>query len=180
MLDPGKPSFTPKKGKPSVVMFVGLQGQSSCRYVMSHAMVAAHLLEWRLPIWLGFDLLLLLWKVQSFTSLLSYIGKIRFFIPKVKPNLILYQHACWKYLQYNTMFCKRSYSWHLFTYPCIVKLTNHKAIASDMNILESILPAMRSTWWLFSKSVQGKETLIWTLISWPVFMLPYFLSYFCS
>ncbi|TVU37570.1 hypothetical protein EJB05_10892 [Eragrostis curvula] len=25
MLDPGKPSFTPKKGKPSVVMFVGLQ-----------------------------------------------------------------------------------------------------------------------------------------------------------
>jgi hypothetical protein len=28
MLDPGKPSFAPKKGKPSVVMFVGLQGQS--------------------------------------------------------------------------------------------------------------------------------------------------------
>ncbi|WVZ99189.1 hypothetical protein U9M48_044522 [Paspalum notatum var. saurae] len=26
MLDPGKPSFTPSKGKPSVVMFVGLQG----------------------------------------------------------------------------------------------------------------------------------------------------------
>ncbi|CAN1306968.1 Signal recognition particle 54 kDa protein 2 [Linum perenne] len=26
MLDPGKPSFAPKKGKPSVVMFVGLQG----------------------------------------------------------------------------------------------------------------------------------------------------------
>lgn len=26
MLDPGKPSFTPKKGKPSVIMFVGLQG----------------------------------------------------------------------------------------------------------------------------------------------------------
>ncbi|XP_042457909.1 signal recognition particle 54 kDa protein 2-like isoform X1 [Zingiber officinale] len=26
MLDPGKPSFTPKKGKTSVVMFVGLQG----------------------------------------------------------------------------------------------------------------------------------------------------------
>ncbi|GKB51429.1 signal recognition particle 54 kDa protein 3, partial [Tanacetum coccineum] len=26
MLDPGKPSFTPKKGEPSVVMFVGLQG----------------------------------------------------------------------------------------------------------------------------------------------------------
>ncbi|CAD6253051.1 unnamed protein product [Miscanthus lutarioriparius] len=26
MLDPEKPSFTPKKGKPSVVMFVGLQG----------------------------------------------------------------------------------------------------------------------------------------------------------
>lgn len=26
ILDPGKPSFTPKKGKPSVVMFVGLQG----------------------------------------------------------------------------------------------------------------------------------------------------------
>ncbi|XP_020196939.3 signal recognition particle subunit SRP54 2 [Aegilops tauschii subsp. strangulata] len=28
MLDPGKPVFTPKKGKPNVVMFVGLQGQS--------------------------------------------------------------------------------------------------------------------------------------------------------
>jgi signal recognition particle subunit SRP54 len=27
MLDPGKPSFTPSKGKPNVVMFVGLQGQ---------------------------------------------------------------------------------------------------------------------------------------------------------
>uniref|UniRef100_A0ACD5V4A1 Uncharacterized protein n=1 Tax=Avena sativa TaxID=4498 RepID=A0ACD5V4A1_AVESA len=26
MLDPGKPAFVPKKGKPSVVMFVGLQG----------------------------------------------------------------------------------------------------------------------------------------------------------
>ncbi|BBG99125.1 Dynamin-2A [Prunus dulcis] len=26
MLDPGKPSFTPNKAKPSVVMFVGLQG----------------------------------------------------------------------------------------------------------------------------------------------------------
>ncbi|XP_066363236.1 signal recognition particle subunit SRP54 2-like isoform X1 [Miscanthus floridulus] len=26
MLDPGKPSFTPSKGKPNVVMFVGLQG----------------------------------------------------------------------------------------------------------------------------------------------------------
>ncbi|PUZ65223.1 hypothetical protein GQ55_3G206500 [Panicum hallii var. hallii] len=26
MLDPGKPAFTPSKGKPSVVMFVGLQG----------------------------------------------------------------------------------------------------------------------------------------------------------
>ncbi|KAK4796525.1 hypothetical protein SAY86_028851 [Trapa natans] len=26
MLDPGKPSFTPKKGKPSIIMFVGLQG----------------------------------------------------------------------------------------------------------------------------------------------------------
>ncbi|RAL44525.1 hypothetical protein DM860_011802 [Cuscuta australis] len=26
ILDPGKPSFTPKKGKTSVVMFVGLQG----------------------------------------------------------------------------------------------------------------------------------------------------------
>ncbi|KAI7987483.1 hypothetical protein LOK49_LG13G01651 [Camellia lanceoleosa] len=26
MLNPGKPSFTPKKGKASVVMFVGLQG----------------------------------------------------------------------------------------------------------------------------------------------------------
>lgn len=26
MLDPGKPSFTPKKSKTSVVMFVGLQG----------------------------------------------------------------------------------------------------------------------------------------------------------
>jgi signal recognition particle subunit SRP54 len=30
MLDPGKPAFVPKKGKPSVVMFVGLQGQSAC------------------------------------------------------------------------------------------------------------------------------------------------------
>ncbi|XBI49895.1 hypothetical protein VPH35_113378 [Triticum aestivum] len=28
MLDPGKPVFNPKKGKPSVVMFVRLQGQS--------------------------------------------------------------------------------------------------------------------------------------------------------
>ena len=28
MLDPGKPVFTPKKGKPNVVMFVELQGQS--------------------------------------------------------------------------------------------------------------------------------------------------------
>ena len=28
MLDAGKPSFTPKKGKPSIVMFVGLQGIS--------------------------------------------------------------------------------------------------------------------------------------------------------
>ena len=28
MLDPGKPSFTPKKGKPSIIMFVGLQGES--------------------------------------------------------------------------------------------------------------------------------------------------------
>ncbi|XBI20451.1 hypothetical protein VPH35_061745 [Triticum aestivum] len=28
MLDPGTPVFTPKKGKPNVVMFVGLQGQS--------------------------------------------------------------------------------------------------------------------------------------------------------
>lgn len=27
MLDPGKPSFTPKKGKTSVIMFVGLQGK---------------------------------------------------------------------------------------------------------------------------------------------------------
>ena len=26
ILDPGKPAFTPKKGKTSVVMFVGLQG----------------------------------------------------------------------------------------------------------------------------------------------------------
>ncbi|KAG6547007.1 hypothetical protein Mapa_011624 [Marchantia paleacea] len=26
MLDPGKPAFTPKKGKPNVIMFVGLQG----------------------------------------------------------------------------------------------------------------------------------------------------------
>ena len=26
MLDPGKPAFAPKKAKPSVVMFVGLQG----------------------------------------------------------------------------------------------------------------------------------------------------------
>ena len=29
MLDPGKPSFIPKKGKPSVVMFVGLQGNNA-------------------------------------------------------------------------------------------------------------------------------------------------------
>ena len=27
MLDPGKPAFSPKKAKPSVVMFVGLQGE---------------------------------------------------------------------------------------------------------------------------------------------------------
>ncbi|XP_042477732.1 signal recognition particle 54 kDa protein 2-like [Macadamia integrifolia] len=31
MLDPGKPSFTPKKGKTSVIMFVGLQGFCSSR-----------------------------------------------------------------------------------------------------------------------------------------------------
>lgn len=30
MLDPGKPSFTPKKGKTSVIMFVGLQGMLVC------------------------------------------------------------------------------------------------------------------------------------------------------
>ncbi|PWA57503.1 hypothetical protein CTI12_AA408570 [Artemisia annua] len=40
MLDPGKPSFTPKKGKPSVVMFVGLQGSgktTSCtKYAYHH------------------------------------------------------------------------------------------------------------------------------------------------
>jgi signal recognition particle subunit SRP54 len=29
MLDPGKAAFVPKKGKPSVVMFVGLQGQQN-------------------------------------------------------------------------------------------------------------------------------------------------------
>lgn len=44
MLDPGKPAFVPKKGKPNVIMFVGLQGEpalytsqasstlSSCRF----------------------------------------------------------------------------------------------------------------------------------------------------
>nr|GMD18322.1 signal recognition particle 54 kDa protein 2 [Ipomoea batatas] len=32
ILDPGKPSFTPKKGKTSVVMFVGLQGN----FIISH------------------------------------------------------------------------------------------------------------------------------------------------
>lgn len=34
MLDPGKPSFTPKKGKPSVIMFVGLQGMWICLNIM--------------------------------------------------------------------------------------------------------------------------------------------------
>ena len=29
MLDPGKPAFVPKKGKPNVIMFVGLQGEIS-------------------------------------------------------------------------------------------------------------------------------------------------------
>lgn len=29
MLDPGKPAFVPKKGKPNVIMFVGLQGELS-------------------------------------------------------------------------------------------------------------------------------------------------------
>lgn len=33
MLDPGKPSFTPKKGKTSVVMFVGLQGTLFIRFI---------------------------------------------------------------------------------------------------------------------------------------------------
>jgi signal recognition particle subunit SRP54 len=28
MLYPGKPAFVPKKGKPNVIMFVGLQGKS--------------------------------------------------------------------------------------------------------------------------------------------------------
>jgi hypothetical protein len=28
MLDPGKPAFVPKKGKPNAIMFVGLQGKS--------------------------------------------------------------------------------------------------------------------------------------------------------
>jgi signal recognition particle GTPase len=28
MLDPGKAAFVPKKGKPNVIMFVGLQGKS--------------------------------------------------------------------------------------------------------------------------------------------------------
>ncbi|BFG41086.1 hypothetical protein CerSpe_273610 [Prunus speciosa] len=39
MLDPGKPSFTPKKGKPSVVMFSGLQGsrKTTCtKYAYYH------------------------------------------------------------------------------------------------------------------------------------------------
>lgn len=33
MLDPGKPSFTPTKRKPSVVMFVGLQGIYTILYI---------------------------------------------------------------------------------------------------------------------------------------------------
>ena len=42
MLDPGKPSFTPKKGKTSVVMFVGLQGMFLARSlscVLDHSAV---------------------------------------------------------------------------------------------------------------------------------------------
>ncbi|KAF7028015.1 hypothetical protein CFC21_041768 [Triticum aestivum] len=34
MLDPGKPAFTPKKGKPSVVMFVGLQEEEKTMQVL--------------------------------------------------------------------------------------------------------------------------------------------------
>lgn len=37
MLDPGKPAFVPKKGKPNVIMFVGLQGErlvESCSSVL--------------------------------------------------------------------------------------------------------------------------------------------------
>lgn len=35
MLDPGKPSFTPKKGKTSIVMFVGLQGIWTFKWCLS-------------------------------------------------------------------------------------------------------------------------------------------------
>ena len=42
MMDPGKHSFTPKKGKTSVVMFVGLQ---YCKY---HKLIHAHMeVYWR-------------------------------------------------------------------------------------------------------------------------------------
>ncbi|KAF7051640.1 hypothetical protein CFC21_059863 [Triticum aestivum] len=34
MLDPGKPAFTPKKGKPSAVMFVGLQEEEKTMQVL--------------------------------------------------------------------------------------------------------------------------------------------------
>ncbi|KAF7057806.1 hypothetical protein CFC21_064991 [Triticum aestivum] len=34
MLDPGKPAFTPKKGKPSVVMFVELQEEEKTMQVL--------------------------------------------------------------------------------------------------------------------------------------------------
>lgn len=34
MLDPGKPAFTPKKGKTNVVMFVGLQGMLRYRHTI--------------------------------------------------------------------------------------------------------------------------------------------------
>jgi len=39
MLDPGKSAFAPKKAKPSVVMFVGLQGEVSDLSVRCYAFV---------------------------------------------------------------------------------------------------------------------------------------------
>jgi hypothetical protein len=52
MLDPGKPSFTPSKGKPNVVMFVGLQGQwlsiihlPSCSLHLIHSNICIGSLE---------------------------------------------------------------------------------------------------------------------------------------
>ncbi|RLN23085.1 signal recognition particle 54 kDa protein 2 [Panicum miliaceum] len=42
MLDPGKPSFTPKKGKPSVVMFVGLQAHNDVHSGLGHRLTASN------------------------------------------------------------------------------------------------------------------------------------------